>query len=53
MKGVMSHSFRARQKFRKRIGFGQIVVAAGPQPFDSVIDLAERRENRELFHLVG
>jgi hypothetical protein len=36
---------RARQQLRKRIGLGQIIVAARPQSLDPIIDLAERREN--------
>ncbi len=35
----------AREQLGERIGLGQIIVAAGAQSLDPVIDLAERRQN--------
>ena len=36
----------ARQQLGKRIGLGQIIVAAGAQALDAVVDLAERGQNQ-------
>ena len=38
--------FDARLQFGQRVGFDDIVIAAGAQAFDPVIDLAARRENQ-------
>ncbi len=42
----------ARQQFGHVIGLGQIVVAAGAQPRDAVIDIAERAQD-EHRHLAS
>ena len=36
----------ARQQFRHVIGLGQVVVAAGAQPGDAIIDVAERAQDQ-------
>ena len=38
-------SLRTREQLRERIGLGQVIVAAGPQPLYPVVDLAQRRKN--------
>ena len=38
--------FDAREQFGERIGLGQIIVAAGAQALDPVVDLAERRQDQ-------
>ncbi len=35
-----------RQQLRERIGLGQVIVAAGAQPLDPVVDLAEGGEDQ-------
>ena len=37
----------ARQQFGERVGLRQIVVAAGAQALDAVVDLAERRQDQD------
>ena len=38
--------FDTRQQFGKRIRLWQVVVTAGPQAFDAVVDLAERGQDQ-------
>ena len=38
--------FDPRQQFGKRIRFWQIVIAAGAQTLDTVIDLSQGREDK-------
>src|SRR5450631_3659558 len=47
--------FDARQQLGERIGLGQVIVAAGAQALDPIVDLAERRQNerRRLDALVA
>ena len=34
-----------REQLRERIGLREVIVAAGPQPLDPIVDLAQRRKN--------
>ena len=38
--------FNPRQQFGECIGFRQIIVTAGAQTLDAVVDLSERRKNQ-------
>src|SRR5271166_727464 len=40
-------SLDAGEQFRKCVGFGEIVVAAGAKPLHAVVDLAERGEDQD------
>src|SRR3984957_19079660 len=49
--GPAGQRLDARQQFGKSVRFCQIIVAAGPQAFDPIVDLAERREDEHRrFH---
>src|ERR1700722_18637964 len=38
--------FNARQQFGKGIGLGEVIAAAGSEPLDAVVDLAERQKDQ-------
>jgi hypothetical protein len=44
--GPPAEAFDASQKFGKGIGLAEIVVAAGPQALDPLVDIAEGAENQ-------
>ncbi len=44
--GPAHQRFQARHQLGQSVGFGQVVVAAGGQPFDPVVDFAQRAQHQ-------
>ena len=43
----------AGQQLREGIGFGQVIVAAGAQPLDPIVDLAQRGQEQHRRRIAG
>ena len=51
--GTPGECLQPRTEFADRVGFRQVVVTAGLQPGDPLVDIVERAEDQHRCHVAG